>query len=239
MSFEWGVIVESLPRLLRGTLLTLELVGLAVVCGGLLSVPLALLRVSANPLLRALPLAYTFFFRGTPLLVQLFLFYYGLAQFEAVRDSILWPILREAYWCALIVFTLNTGAYTTEILRGAIQGVPLGEIEAAQSLGMSRTTLFRRIILPRAYRIALPAYGNEIILMLKASALASTITLLDLTGMARTVIAKTYLPVEIFFAAGCIYLALTAILVFGFRRLERRWLRFQRPRENVTAPAAS
>jgi len=221
---------ESLPRLLQGTLLTLELVVLALVAGGLLSVPLALLRVSANPVLRALPLAYTFFFRGTPLLVQLFLFYYGLAQFEAVRESVFWPIVREAYWSALIVFTLNTGAYTTEILRGAIQAVPRGEVEAALALGMPRATLYRRIVLPRAYRIALPAYGNEIILMLKASALASTITLLDLTGMARTVIAKTYLPVEIFLVAGAIYLVLTFLLVNGFRLIERRVLRFQRPR---------
>lgn len=230
MNLEWGVMLESLPRLLQGTLLTLELVALALVAGGLLSVPLALLRVSANPVLRALPLAYTFFFRGTPLLVQLFLFYYGLAQFEAVRESMFWPIVREAYWSALIVFTLNTGAYTTEILRGAIQAVPHGEVEAARAMGMSGGTLYRRIVLPRAYRIALPAYGNEIILMLKASALASTITLLDLTGMARTVIAKTYLPVEIFLVAGAIYLALTFLLVNGFRLLERRVLRFQQPR---------
>ncbi|NCF09440.1 MAG: ABC transporter permease subunit [Gammaproteobacteria bacterium] len=222
--------LESLPRLLQGTLLTLELVALALVAGGLLSVPLAMLRVSSNPVLRALPLAYTFFFRGTPLLVQLFLFYYGLAQFEVVRESIFWPIVREAYWSALIVFTLNTGAYTTEILRGAIQAVPHGEVEAARAMGMSGGTLYRRIVLPRAYRIALPAYGNEIILMLKASALASTITLLDLTGMARTVIAKTYLPVEIFLVAGAIYLALTFLLVNGFRLLERRVLRFQQPR---------
>ncbi len=230
MNLEWGVMLESLPRLLQGTLLTLELVALALVAGGLLSVPLAMLRVSSNPVLRALPLAYTFFFRGTPLLVQLFLFYYGLAQFEVVRESIFWPIVREAYWSALIVFTLNTGAYTTEILRGAIQVVPHGEVEAARAMGMSGGTLYRRIVLPRAYRIALPAYGNEIILMLKASALASTITLLDLTGMARTVIAKTYLPVEIFLVAGAIYLALTCLLVNGFRLLERRVLRFQQPR---------
>ena len=141
------------------------------------------MRVSANPVIRVLPLAYTFFFRGTPLLVQLFLFYYGLAQFEAVRESIFWPYLREAYWCALLVFALNTGAYTTEILRGAIQAVPRGEVEAAQAIGMSRALMLRRITLPIAYRIALPAYSNEIILMLKGSALASTITLLDLTGI--------------------------------------------------------
>lgn len=230
MNWNWEVIFDSLPKLLSGTWLTLELVGISLLIGGIIAIPLALMRASNNPLIRGIPLAYTFFFRGTPLLVQLFMFYYGLAQFEAVRESIFWYYLREAYWCALIVFTLNTGAYTTEILRGAIQAVPVGEIEAAKSMGMSYTTIARRIRLPLAYRIALPAYSNEIILMLKGSALASTITLLDLTGMARTVIARTYMPVEIFFAAGCIYLFLTFIFVQSFRLLEQRMLAHQQPR---------
>lgn len=227
MNWNWSVILDSLPQLVEGTWLTLELVGLALLLGGILSIPLALMRVSHSLVLRNTALVYTFFFRGTPLLVQLFLFYYGLAQFDAVRESILWPYLREAYWCALIVFTLNTGAYTAEILRGAIQAVPRGEIEAAQAIGMSRSLLLRRITLPLAYRIALPAYSNEIILMLKGSALASTITLLDLTGMARTIIARTYMPVEIFFAAGCIYLLLTFLFVQGYRLLERQMMRHQ------------
>jgi len=237
MSWNWSVIFDSLPQLLEGTWLTLELVGLSLLMGGLISIPLALMRVSSNPLIRGLPVAYTFFFRGTPLLVQLFLFYYGLAQFEAVRESLFWPYLKEAYWCALTVFTLNTGAYTTEILRGAIQAVPPGEIEAAQSIGMGRFTTIRRITLPQAYRIALPAYSNEIILMLKGSALASTITLLDLTGMARTIIARTYMPIEVFFAAGCIYLLLTFLFIQGYRLLERRLLRHQRAREAITTGA--
>jgi len=225
----WSVIFESLPQLLEGSLLTLELVFVSLLIGGVLSIPLAIMRTSNNPLIRGFPLAYTFFFRGTPLLVQLFLFYYGLAQFDAVRESFLWPILREAYWCALIVFTLNTCAYTTEILRGAIQAVPSGEIEAAQAIGMSKYNLYRRIILPLAYRIGLPAYSNEIILMLKGSALASTITLLDLTGMARTIIARTYMPIEVFFAAGCIYLLLTFLFIQCYRLFERRMLRHQQP----------
>jgi len=225
----WSVIFESLPQLLEGSLLTLELVFVSLLIGGVLSIPLAIMRTSNNPLIRGFPLAYTFFFRGTPLLVQLFLFYYGLAQFDAVRESFLWPILREAYWCALIVFTLNTCAYTTEILRGAIQAVPSGEIEAAQAIGMSKYNLYRRIILPLAYRIGLPAYSNEIILMLKGSALASTITLLDLTGMARTIIARTYMPIEVFFAAGCINLLLTFLFIQCYRLFERRMLRHQQP----------
>lgn len=227
MSWNWSVIFDNLPKLLEGTLLTLELVLLSLLAGAVLSIPLALMRVSGNPIIRSIPLAYTFFFRGTPLLVQLFLFYYGLAQFDSVRESIFWPYLREAYWCALIVFTLNTTAYTTEILRGAIQAVPSGELEAAMAVGMSRVLMLRRITLPIAYRIALPAYSNEIILMLKGSALASTITLLDLTGMARTIIARTYMPIEVFFAAGCIYLLLTFIFVQAYRLFERRMLRHQ------------
>lgn len=229
MSWNWEVIFESLPQLLSGSLLTLELVFVSLLIGGILSIPLAIMRTSSNPLIRGFPLAYTFFFRGTPLLVQLFLFYYGLAQFESVRESALWPLLREAYWCALIVFVLNTCAYTTEILRGAIQAVPRGEIEAAQAIGMSRFNLHRRIILPLAYRIGLPAYSNEIILMLKGSALASTITLLDLTGMARTIIARTYMPIEVFFAAGCIYLLLTFLFIQCYQLFERRLLRHQQP----------
>lgn len=227
MSWNWSVIFDNLPKLLEGTLLTLELVLLSLLVGAVLSIPLALMRVSGNPVIRSIPLAYTFFFRGTPLLVQLFLFYYGLAQFDGVRESMFWPYLREAYWCALIVFTLNTTAYTTEILRGAIQAVPSGELEAAMAVGMSRLLMLRRITLPIAYRIALPAYSNEIILMLKGSALASTITLLDLTGMARTIIARTYMPIEIFFAAGCIYLLLTFVFVQAYRLFERRLLRHQ------------
>jgi polar amino acid transport system permease protein len=220
MSFE--VIAANLPKLLSGALLTLELLALALIAGVLLAVPTALMRVSERPWLRVPAYAYIFFFRGTPLLVQIFLVYYGFGQFEAVRDSILWPVLREAFWCAVIAFALNTGAYTAEILRGAIMAVPAGEVEAARAFGMSPALAYRRIILPRAAGIALPAYGNEVILMLKGTALASTITLLDLTGMARTIIARTYTPVEIFLAAGAIYLALTFAFTRVWRLAERR-----------------
>ena len=216
------VIVANLPKLAQGAALTLELVALSLLAGAAIALPLALMRVSERGWLRVPAYAYIFVFRGTPLLVQIFLVYYGLGQFESVRASARWPILREPYWCAIIAFALNTGAYTAEILRGAIQAVPVGEVEAAKAFGMSRALSLRRIILPRAVRIALPAYGNEVILMLKGSALASTITLLDLTGMARTIIARTYMPVEIFLAAGLIYLAITFVFVQLFRLLERR-----------------
>ena len=218
---KWDVIVKWLPKLLEGAYLTLELVGIAVVVGLLFAIPLGMARSSRHWYVRAVPFSYIFFFRGTPLLLQLFLVYYGLAQFDVVRQGPLWPYLRDPYWCALIAMTMHTAAYIAEIIRGAIQAVPPGEIEAARSLGMTRAQTMWHIILPRAARIGLPAYSNEVILMLKASSLASTITLLELTGMARTIIARTYLPVEIFFAAGLFYLVMTFILVQIFRWLER------------------
>ncbi|WP_417661895.1 ABC transporter permease [Pseudomonas sp.] len=220
----WEVIIKWLPRLAEGAVLTLELVAIAVVAGLILAIPMGIARSSKNLLVRGIPYGYIFFFRGTPLLVQLFLVYYGLAQFDAVRNGPLWPILRDPFWCAVITMTLHTTAYIAEILRGAIQAVPQGEVEAARALGMSQTQAMLRIILPRAARIGLPAYSNEVILMLKASALASTVTLLELTGMARTIIARTYLPVEIFFAAGMFYLVIAYVLVQAFKLLER-WLR--------------
>jgi His/Glu/Gln/Arg/opine family amino acid ABC transporter permease subunit len=218
----WELIIKWLPRIAEGAWLTLELVGIAVLAGLLLALPLGIARSSRQWWVRAVPYGYIFFFRGTPLLVQLFLVYYGLAQFEAVRQGPLWPYLRDPYWCAIITLTLHTAAYIAEILRGAIQAIPPGEIEAARALGMSRGQALLHIILPRAARIGLPAYSNEVILMLKASALASTITLLELTGMSRTIIARTYQPVEIFFAAGVFYLVAAYVLVQGFRLLERR-----------------
>jgi len=217
----WDVMIESAPELAEGALLTVELIIFSGVLGLALAIPIALGRASHNWWVRAFPFAYIFFFRGTPLLVQIFLVYYGLSQFEFIRESFAWPVLREAYWCAIIAFTLNTTAYTAEILRGGIQAVPPGEIEAAKVVGMGRWLRLRRIVLPRAFRIALPAYSNEVILMLKGSALASTITLLDLTGMARTIIAKTYMPIELFVAAGIFYLLITAVILQGFRFLEK------------------
>ena len=220
----WEVIIKWMPRLMQGATLTLELVAIAVLAGLILAIPLGIARTSKKWYVSGLPYAYIFFFRGTPLLVQLFLVYYGLAQFDAVRESSLWPYLRSPFWCAAVTMTLHTAAYIAEILRGALQAIPKGEIEAARALGMSHSKALVHIMLPRAARIGLPAYSNEVILMLKASSLASTVTLLELTGMARTIIARTYLPVEIFFAAGMFYLAMSFVLVQAFKLLER-WLR--------------
>lgn len=220
--------IDSVPQLLGGAWVTIELVSLSLLLGLCLAIPLALLRTSKHALLWVPVYLYIFYFRGTPLLVQIYLIYYGLSQFEVIRDSILWPILREAYWCAIMAFTLNTAGYTAEILRGAILGVPLGEVEAARACGMSRTLIYRRIILPRAFRLALPAYSNEVILMLKGSALASVITILDITGVARVIVARSFAPYEVFIVAGLIYLVMTFAITLGFRWVEYKLSRHLR-----------
>lgn len=230
----WDAVLRMLPLLGEGALLTLQLLLISGAVGLAIAVPMAIARISRSPWLNVPPRVYIFFFRGTPLLVQLFLVYYGLGQFEAIRESFLWPVLREAYWCAIITFSLHTGAYITEILRGAMQTVPVGEIEAARAVGLRTSQIYRRIILPRAIRFAIPAYGNELILMLKASALASTITLLDLTGMARTVYAKNYLPVETFLTAGAFYLVITYALTWMIKIAEDRLHPDRRPPPPVT-----
>ncbi|WP_111639446.1 ABC transporter permease [Marinomonas shanghaiensis] len=223
---DFSVVVEYFPRLLEGAWVSIQLVMISIVLGGIFALPIALARISPVAWIRAIPFAYIFFFRGTPLLVQIFLVYYGASQFDVVRESVLWPILKEPYWCAIIAFTLNTSAYTAEIFRGAIQAIPQGEVEACKVIGMTKTQMYRRVLLPRAFGIVLPAYGNEIILMLKGSALASTITILDLTGMARTIIARTYTPMEIFLAAGAIYLVISIVIIAIFRQIEQRQNRY-------------
>ncbi len=204
--------ISSLPKFASGTLLTVELVGIALIIGGLLAIPIALARVSNNPLLWTPAYGYIFFFRGTPLLVQIFLVYYGSGQFRHFFEDIgLWTALREAYWCAIITLSLNTAGYTAEILRGGIQAVPHGEVEAAKAAGMSRSLIYRRVIFPRAYRIAMPAYGNEIIFMIKGSALVSFIALFDLMGWTRAIFARSF-GLEVYVYAAVIYLVLTYLV---------------------------
>ncbi|WP_162957627.1 ABC transporter permease, partial [Pseudomonas aeruginosa] len=170
--------------------------------------------------------------RGTPMLVQLFLIYYGLAQFDAVRESALWPWLSNASFCACLAFAINTSAYTAEILAGSLKATPHGEIEAAKAMGMSRLKMYRRILLPSALRRALPQYSNEVIMMLQTTSLASIVTLVDITGAARTVYSQYYLPFEAFITAGLFYLCLTFILVRLFKLAERRWLAYLAPRKS-------
>lgn len=220
----WQVVANNLPLYLQGLWTTLWLVAASLATGLALALPLAVARTSGNWLVAGPVAAYTYVFRGTPLLVQLFLIYYGLGQFEGVRESALWPWLREAWFCALLAFTLNTAAYTTEIIAGAIRTTARGEIEAAIACGMSPALRLRRIVLPSAVRRALPAYGNEIIFMLHGSAVASVITIVDLTGAARVVNARFYTPYEAFITAGLFYLALTFAIVFAMRQVEHRLL---------------
>jgi len=210
MNYE--LMIETFPKLLVGLNITIQLVTISLFVGFCLAIGLALLRLSNNLFLNFFAKSYVFYFRGTPLLVQIFLIYYGIAQFELIRESFVWSFFKEAYWCGILALTLNTCAYSSEIIRGGIQSVPFGQIESAKSVGMSRFLLYRRIILPIAFRQALPAYGNEIILMVKATSLVSTITLMEVTGIARLIIAKTFSPVEVFIVAGLIYLTINFIV---------------------------
>lgn len=228
---DFGAIVCNLPLYLEGLWVTIQLVTMALIIGLVLAVPIALLASSKNFFIKVLPKAFIYFFRGTPLLVQMFLIYFGFGQFEAVRESFLWPILREAYWCALIAFSLNTASYTAEMLRGAIEQTAFGEVEAAKACGMSGATIYRRIILPSAFRRALPAYGNEVIFMLHGSAVAGVITIIDLFGAARIVNSRYFVPFESYITAGLFYLVLTFALIWTFKKLEHRWHAYLRPRE--------
>jgi octopine/nopaline transport system permease protein len=198
------------------------------------------MRLSGNRALDYAARSYVFVFRGTPLLVQIFLIYYGLGQFPEVRQSFLWPFLREPYWCALLALTLNTAAYSSEIIRGGILSVPFGQIEAARACGMSRSLIFRRIVVPQGLIVALPAYGNEIILMTRSTALASVITLMEVTGIASKLISETFRAVEVFVCAGAIYLLLNFAISRAIALLERRLspqLRAARPGADAPEPA--
>ncbi len=226
-----NVILENIPLYLEGMWVTVQLVVLSLILGLALAVPLALAATSRRRFIAFWPRAYIYFFRGTPLLVQMFMIYHGTAQFDWLKDSALWVVFKEAYWCALIAFALNTAAYTGEMLRGAIAQTPFGEVEAARAYGMSRWTRFRRIILPSACRRALPSYGNEVIFMLHGSALAGVITIVDLFGAAKIVNARHFVPFESFMAAGFFYLCLTLLIVWIFRIAETHWHAYMRPRE--------
>ncbi len=224
-----SIIFENLGIYLEGLKTTAWLVSASLLIGLLLAVPLAVLRTSKRLAVQAPIRAYVYFFRGTPLLVQMFIVYYGFGQFDAIKTSFLWPLFKEAWFCALFTFTLNTGAYTTEIIRGAIEATPLGEIEAAKAAGMSRLLMLRRIILPSAFRRALPQYSNEIIFMLHGSSIASVITIVDITGAARIINSRFYSPYEAFLTAAVFYMALTFLIVFLVKRLEIRWFAHLRP----------
>lgn len=236
---DWPVIAGSLPAFAQGLKVCLLLLAISVCTGFVLSVPLSVARVSARRWLSVPVWLFTYVFRGTPLLVQLFIVYYGLAQFEGVRDSVLWPLLREAWFCAWLAFSINTTAYTTEIFAGALRATPVGEVEAARAYGLTGWRLYSRILLPGALRRALPQYSNEVVGMMHATAIASTVTLVDVTRVARDVYANHLLPAESFGTAAVIYFALTFLLVGGFKLLERRFLRHLSPEQRTAQPATA
>ncbi|GEN24822.1 amino acid ABC transporter permease [Halomonas cupida] len=220
---------DNLARYGEGLVTTVQLVFASLVIGLFLAVPLAIGRSSKRRWISLPIYAYTYVFRGTPLLVQLYLIYYGLPSIDALRDWQYWEYIDRAHVWALVAFTLNTAAYTTEIFRGAIKNTPRGEIEAAKAYGMGYWLRMRRIVLPSAFRRALPAYGNEVIFMLHASAVASIVTIMDLTGAARFIVARTYSAFEPYLWVACIYLCLTFAILYLFRYLEKRLLAHLRP----------
>ncbi|MDX1423116.1 MAG: ABC transporter permease subunit [Kiloniellales bacterium] len=228
MSFDVALIVDSIPKMLDGLGLTLELLFLSSAIGLVLAVVTLLMRMSGLWFLAWPAMVYIFVFRGTPILVQIFVIYYGLPQFDLVRESVLWPILREPFGCTVVALSLNAGAYVSEILRGGVLGVDRGLHEAGKALGLSAAQRFVYVTAPIAIRLAIPAYSNDFISMLKATALASTVTLMDMTGVARTIVAKTFAPYEIFIAAAIVYLSMTWVFQRGFGLLERRMSRYVR-----------
>jgi octopine/nopaline transport system permease protein len=221
MDFE--LMINSFPKLLNAAVVTIKLLSVSLIVGLFIGLVFAILRLNKNIFIKRFAYGYSYLFRGTPLLVQIFIIYFGLGQIESLRSSFLWVILKEPYWCAIIAFALNTGAYTSEILRSAFQTIKPGVIEAGKSLGIPSKIIFYKIQIPIAIRQSLPAYGNEIILMMKGTSLASTVTLMDLTGVAKYIISTTFKPIEVFVVAGGIYLFMTFIIHNVIKFLEKKY----------------
>ena len=217
------LMINSLPKLLNAAVITLKLLSISLIIGLFIGLFFAILRLNKNIFINRFAYGYSYVFRGTPLLVQIFIIYFGLGQIEYLRSTVLWVILKEPYWCAIIAFALNTGAYTSEILRSAFQTIKPGIIEAGKSLGISNKVIFYKIQIPIAIRQSLPAYGNEIILMMKGTSLASTVTIMDLTGVAKYIISTTFKPIEVFIVAGGIYLFMTFIIYNVIKFLEKKY----------------
>jgi octopine/nopaline transport system permease protein len=220
---DFTIMVDSLPKLLSAAVVTLKLLSLSLFFGMFIGLFFAILRLNKNPFISKFAYGYSYVFRGTPLLVQIFIIYFGLGQIEYFRTTFLWVIFKEPSWCAIIAFALNTGAYTSEILRSAFQTIKPGIIEAGKSLGISSKIIFYKIQIPVAIRQSLPAYGNEIILMMKGTSLASTVTLMDITGVAKYIISTTFKPIEVFIVAGSIYLFMTFLIHNLIKYLEKKY----------------
>ncbi|BDT73745.1 octopine transport system permease protein OccM [Comamonadaceae bacterium OS-4] len=212
---------DNRAELWEGLVVTLQLWAASGAAGLVLALGLALGATHGGPVVRRLVRLYGAAFRGTPLLVQMFLLYYGLSQFEGVRASVAWVVLEDAFYCGLMALTLNIAAYMAEDIRAGVLAIPAGQTEAARAFGMPSGTLLRRIVLPQALRIATPALGNEVVSLLKATALVSTITVFDLTGVARRLSNESY-TTDALVLAGVVYGALTLLISAGVHFLERR-----------------
>lgn len=228
---DWNIVWDNFPRLLDGLFVTVQITSLGVAIGSIIAVVLAMMHISNIAILKWPASTFVLFIRGTPLLVQLFLIYYGSGQFRHELDAIgLWTYFRETYFCAVLALALNTGAYSAEIFIGSIKSVDKKQIEAGRAYGMSGITLYRRVVFPQALRIAWSAYANEIIFIMQATSLVSIITLLDLTGVAGKIISKTFAVYEVYIAVALMYLAFTYTLVFIFSRIEKYLRRHERLR---------
>ena len=226
------ILAQYGPKLLDGALTTLALTGLGALIAALFAPGLGLIRVYGSGLAQAPVRIYVSFMRGTPILAQLFLVFYGSGQFRPELQALgLWHFFREPFNCAVLVFAINSCAYQTEIMRGGIQSVPAGEIEAARAIGMTRWQVLRRVIFPHTYLNAWPAIGNEIILLMKASALASVVTVFDLMGETRLIFSRTF-DFSAYFWAAVLYLMITACFVMIWRTIERRLSRHV-PRQSL------
>lgn len=230
----FDLVFDNWELFASGLWLTVELTGLSLILGFCIALPCGIARARrvrfASPAINV----YVYLFRGTPLLVQLYLLYYGLAQFDFVRESWAWVFLRDAWWCGLIAFSLNSGAYATEIIRGAIETTDQGELEAATALGLSPRQVTWLMLIPSALRRALPQYGNEVVFMLHGSAIVSIITVQDILGVGRTLNARYYLAYEGFLAAAALYMMITLVVVLTFRALEKRYLRHLNINQEIT-----
>jgi|TARA_B100000929_G_scaffold252132_1_gene212434 octopine/nopaline transport system permease protein len=222
-SFQESLIYINFFKILNALDQTLLLLLASLPIGFILSLIFALGRISKNKFFSKIVEYYIFIIRGTPLLVQIYLIYFGLGSVKAIRESFLWIVLKEPFWCGVLALTINTVAYGSEIFRGGIQAVPQGQIESGKSLGFTRIGLLRKIIFPIALRRVLPTYGNELILMVKATSLVSLTTYMEMTGIARRIMAVTWAPVEAFVAAGLLYLFLNFLMVQFIKYLEWKY----------------
>ena len=225
---DFAFLLECFEKLLAGVPITLGLSLFSCAIGLVLASVICAMRMSNKPWLDYPARTFVAVFRGTPLLVQLFVIYYGLGQFSWLRESFAWPYLREAYWCVLAALALNTAAYTSEILRGGINSVQQGQIEAGLSVGLRKDQIWRYVIIPQACRQMLPAYGNEIILQIKSTSLASIVTLMEVTGIAAKLVSQTYRPIEVFICACALYLLFNFIVTRAVTLMEFRFTRGMR-----------